>query len=369
MPEVLDWQHVADLPATVRQAVRTLRAGQLVVFPTEATPCLAGSALAPAAAARLRHQQGNDQPLAVAVRGMAEARDWVPGMSSLAQRLARRFWPGPLILAFRGGLSHGLLGRLPEPVRQQVCPAEAVWLRCPGHDAVLEVLRHLRGPLLLAGLPAGTSARECGADLVLDDGVGQYPEGPTVVEIADHAWHVRQAGAISEEMLRRQSICMIVFVCTGNTCRSPLAEALCKRQLSQRLGCAVEELPQHGFYVLSAGLAAMMGARAADEALTVAAEHGADLAGHRSRPLTAELAAQADYLVAMTRGHLQALNNHFPRLGSRPRLLSPQGDDIADPIGQDRQVYQACGRQIGQYLETLVAELVPQTRAEPAAPP
>jgi protein-tyrosine phosphatase len=367
MPEVLDWQQVADLPATIRQAVRALRAGQLVVFPTETTPCLAASALAPAATARLRHQQGKDQPLAVAVRGMAEGRDWVPGMSSLAQRLARRFWPGPLTLAFRSGLAHGLLGRIPEPVRQQVCPADALWLRSPGHDAVLEVLRHLKGPLLLAGLPAGTPAEECGADLVLDDDAGPYPEGPTVVEVLDHSWNLRQAGAISEEMLRRQSICMVLFVCTGNTCRSPLAEALCKRLLSRRLGCAVEELPQHGFYVLSAGLAAMTGARAADEALAVAAEHGADLAGHRSRPLTPELAAQADYLVTMTRGHLQALNNHFPRLGSRPRLLCPQGDDIADPIGQDQQVYQACGRQIDQYLETLVAELVPDTQQETAA--
>lgn len=360
MPEVLDWQQVADLPSLVRQAVRTLRAGQLVAFPTESLACLAASALSPAAVARLRHQQtAPDQPLAIAVRGVAEARDWVPGMGSLAQRLARRFWPGPLTLAFRTGLSHGLVGRLPEPVRQQVCPAGAVWLRCPGHDAILEVLRHLKGPLLLAGLPAKPPPQECGADLVLADEDGQFPEGPTVVELADGTWRVQQAGAVTEEMLRRQSMCMIVFVCTGNTCRSPLAEALCKKLLSQRLGCAVEDLPRRGFFVLSAGLAAMTGAPAADEAQVVAAESGANLGAHRSRLLTPELAAQADYLVVMTRGHLQALNNHFPRLGSRPRLLSPQGDDIADPIGQDQQVYQACAGQIGHYLEALVAELVP----------
>ena len=60
-------------------------------------------------------------------------------------------------------------------------------------------------------------------------------------------------------MLREQSSCLIVFICTGNTCRSPLAEALCKKRLSDRLGCGVEELPGHGFSVVSAGLAASMG--------------------------------------------------------------------------------------------------------------
>ena len=91
----------------------------------------------------------------------------------------------------------------------------------------------------------------------------------------------------------------------------------------------------------------------------MATEYGADLLGHRSRPLTPELAAQADYLLAMMRGHVQALSNHFARLGTRPRLLSPQGDDIADPIGQSSDVYQACGREIWQALEVLVAELSP----------
>jgi protein-tyrosine phosphatase len=151
----------------------------------------------------------------------------------------------------------------------------------------------------------------------------------------------------------------VVFVCTGNTCRSPLAEALCKKRLADRLGCAVQELPALGFFVLSAGLAAMMGGAAAPEAVEVAGTFGADLEGHRSRPLTPELAAQADYLVVMTRSHARSLRQQFPRLGAQPRLLHPGGEDIADPIGCDKPVYEQCGQQIWQYLEGLVAQLQP----------
>jgi protein-tyrosine phosphatase len=170
---------------------------------------------------------------------------------------------------------------------------------------------------------------------------------------------VLREGVVSAADLARQSVCLIVFVCTGNTCRSPLSEALFKKQLADRLGCPPEALPQRGFFVLSAGLAAMMGGGAAAEAVAVAREFGADLSGHASRPLSADLAAQADYLIAMTRGHLLALAAQFPRSGVRPRLLSPEGDDVADPIGCEEPVYRECARQVWRHLEALVNELQP----------
>src|SRR5207253_3189276 len=101
--------------------------------------------------------------------------------------------------------------------------------------------------------------------------------------------------------------CRIVFVCTGNTCRSPLAEGLCRQLLADHLRCAAEELGKRGFCVQSAGLAAMIGAEATPEAVAAAAELGADLTGHGSRPLTIEMLLQADRLFAMTASHLRML--------------------------------------------------------------
>jgi L-threonylcarbamoyladenylate synthase len=371
MPDVLDWQSVSDPNAAVRQAAHLLRAGRIVALPTETGYVLAASGLSPEAVERITN--GSAEPLPLAVRGAAEARDWVPEMSKLGRRLARRLWPGPVTFAFRG-TEGGLCGRLPEAVRQRVVFDGEVRLRAPAHEAVLELLRQLPDPLVLSEVPsvggAEGSAEPVGAarvaevagervDLILNDGPGPYRLPPTVVRVDGAAWDVLREGPVSAAMVSQQSACLVIFVCTGNTCRSPLAEALFKKRLADRLGCQPEELPGRGFLVLSAGLAAMMGGPAAVEAAEVAQSYGADLSHHRSQPLTPELAAGADFLVAMTRSHVQTIAEGYSRLDAPPRLLNPEGEDVADPIGCDQGVYRTCGEQIWRHLETLAAEVAP----------
>jgi protein-tyrosine phosphatase len=372
MAEVHDWQTVADPDAVIRQALGVLRGGGLVALPTETGYGLAASGLAPEAVGPLRELGG--EPV-LAVRGAAEALDWAPGLTGPGQRLAKRLWPGPLTLACAGAAGQGLAARLPAEVRSYLADeGGALRLRTPAHEAVLEVLRRLPGPLVLAPVRTpdaavpGAGAGDAGqvvravdgrASLVIDDGPSRFSQPCTVVRVDGATWQVERPGLLPEELLRRQASCLVVFVCTGNTCRSPMAEALFKKRLADRLGCGVDELPARGFCVLSAGMAAMMGEAAASEAVEVARAFGADLAGHRSQPMTAELAAQADYLLAMTRSHVRALEEHFPRLGAVPRLLNPAGDDVADPVGCDHPVYAACGQQIWQHLAALVEELRP----------
>jgi protein-tyrosine phosphatase len=374
MPAVVPWHEHANFRLVLRYALQVLQGGGVAAFPTETGYCLAGSGLSAPAAARLQAVAGT--PLALGVRGVGDAREWAPRLGSVGQRLARRFWPGPLTLRV-AECAGGLAGRLPAEVRARLGPADRLDLRAPDHESVQEVLRQLSGPLLLAPGPRVDDRPEAhletlaglDIDLVLDGGPRPAAEGPTLVEVAGEHWQVVQPGAISQEQLQRQLACLIVFVCTGNTCRSPLAEGICKRLLAERLGCPVEELPGRGFLVLSSGLAAMMGGGAALEAIEVAREHNADLTGHRSRPLTEELAAQADHLIVMTRGHLQAVQDHFSRLGARPRLLSPDDEDLADPIGQPQPIYHDCAWQIRRHLEPFVAGLIPPAPASAQVSP
>src|SRR6202022_1432246 len=97
--------------------------------------------------------------------------------------------------------------------------------------------------------------------------------------------------------LKRVAGTMLMFVCTGNTCRSPMAEALCKKILAERLGCRAEELEDRGFVVISAGVAAVDGLPASTNAVEVLATMGASLRNHASRRLTPDLVQQADYII------------------------------------------------------------------------
>jgi protein-tyrosine phosphatase len=370
MTQILVWNHGADRTALVGQAVQALNRGELIGLPTETFYAVVGSALVPQAVARLRERAGSSEipALTLALPDAGEALDWVPGLGPRGRRLARRCWPGPVTFLCSGEVEAGLLGRLPEEVRQLICPGGMLGLRVPDHDVPREILQAFPGPMVLANTQQGDRAPAVTAEelvqatgqevqLVLDDGPSTYGQAATVVRLEGEAWTIERPGLVTSAMLEQYAACIIVFVCTGNTCRSPLAEALCKKRLADRLSCAVAELPRRGFIVLSAGLAAMMGERAAPEAVEVARERGADLEMHSSQLVTRELVAIADQLLVMTQSHLQALCGHYPQRSCQPRMLAPSGEDISDPIGCDRQAYEVCARHIEACLEGLLAEL------------
>ena len=119
-----------------------------------------------------------------------------------------------------------------------------------------------------------------------------------------------------------KDIRMYCFVCTGNTCRSPMAAALLRRALDKR--------GREDILVESAGLAAGAAAPASEYALAAAAEIGLDLSGHLSRPFTPALAAGAARIVAMTAGHAAVLTGRF---AVPPRKVIVPSGGIPDPFG------------------------------------
>src|SRR5262249_35781925 len=252
-----------------------------------------------------------DLPVTVALASPDEALNWVPDISPLACRLARRCWPGPVALLFPQSLAQAALDKLAEPVRGLLCRDHNLALQVPDHDALLETLLASAGPLLLreaSPAPATTAdgvqqAVGQQVDLIIDDGPSRTVKPCSRVRIDGSSWTVLQEGAVSAETIARKTNCIILFVCTGNTCRSPMAAALCRKMLADRLQCSVDELPKRGYEVLSAGLSAFPGDPAAPDAVEAVHELGADMGTHASRPLNAELVLEADYLLTMTLAH------------------------------------------------------------------
>jgi protein-tyrosine phosphatase len=194
-------------------------------------------------------------------------------------------------------------------------------------------------------------------DLVLDDGRSRFGQASSVVKVDDRGFEVLRSGVVSEQTLRRLSNLFILFVCTGNTCRSPMAEAMCRKLLADRLGCRADELEERGVLVMSAGLSAYLGGRPAAEAVEVMQSIGADLTQHESQPLTAQLVRHADIIWTMTRSHRQAILAQWPGAASRCELLCLDMRDVPDPIGGPIELYQRCAEQIKAELEGRLKQL------------
>ncbi len=98
--------------------------------------------------------------------------------------------------------------------------------------------------------------------LVLDDGPCRYGQPSSVVRVRGDDYEVLRVGAVPEPTLRRLAGPMVLFVCTGNTCRSPMAEAMFRKMAAEKLGVAPDCLEEQGWSVMSAGVAAMTGGQA-----------------------------------------------------------------------------------------------------------
>jgi glycine hydroxymethyltransferase len=156
----------------------------------------------------------------------------------------------------------------------------------------------------------------------------------------------------------------VLFVCTGNICRSPIAEGLFRRLIGNR----------KDFEVLSAGVHAVRGQPPSLYAVQVCANEGVDIGDLRSQPLTPALVDRATHIFAMTGGHLETIQMLFPRGAEKSFLLREFEEpgttvwrDVPDPIGLGRDVYEECARIINNALPSVLAFVEQSSLVPPGA--
>lgn len=141
----------------------------------------------------------------------------------------------------------------------------------------------------------------------------------------------------------------LIFVCTGNTCRSPMAEGLLRHLLG----------PDCGWEISSAGVCAGNGFPASPNAVAALQEKGIDISGHRSRLLSPAMIEDADLLVTMTRNHRDAILSIAPESAGKVFLLKSFGiaqcpTDIYDPVGEALNIYRRVRDEIDAALPDLI---------------
>lgn len=157
--------------------------------------------------------------------------------------------------------------------------------------------------------------------------------------LAESAPATRQEASVQAQFDQPRRI--FLFVCSGNTCRSPMAAAICNAEIAARLKIPFASLDTVNAHALSAGVSARVGAPLTTEAQQVLHSLNVPVRPHAAQNLTVELAHQAEMIFCMTGAHRQAVIHMIPAVAGKTLCLDPAGD-IADPIDRPLEVYAHC---------------------------
>ena len=149
----------------------------------------------------------------------------------------------------------------------------------------------------------------------------------------------------------------VLFVCTGNLCRSPMAEGILKDRLARNKG--------GGIHVSSAGTWGLEGEDAASHAISVCRDRGIDISQHKARRLTEEMIQRVDLVVVMEFDHFHAVLEMCPDADKKTRMLTQFGDGkrhfyepVPDPYGRSKRQYVKCFEQIEKHMEALFDDVL-----------
>jgi len=348
-------------------AAEALAGGKLVAIPTETVYGLAASAASARGFRRLRAAKDRPtNPFSVHIASPADAARYVLRIPLRARGLMAKAWPGPVTMLLTTGGRAGQDNPLEKTVYNRIVRNGVVGLRCPSTPATRAILAAIDAPVVASSAnPAGNAPATDAAsavaalgdriDLMVDAGPTPHQQPSTIVAFEGEEPRIVRAGVYSAADIRRMAAFSILFICTGNTCRSPMAEGLARRLLAERMDVKEKDLGRSGISVTSAGVFTFVTTPASDEAVSAVSELGGDIRRHRSRKLTNELINEADLIFCMARSHAADVTRRVSGTVGKTFLLDPDGD-IADPIGGSREVYLSVARRIDQCLRQRMKE-------------
>ncbi len=355
----------------IKKAAGLIDAGGLVAFPTETVYGIA-CRVKRDSLNRLDDLKGRspDKYYTLHIDQKDNIKKYVPSIGLRALKLIRNAWPGPLTVVFE--LNQTDIDKqqksLPDEVFEGLYKNNSIGIRCPDNPVAQMLLGQTNNPVVapsanIAGETPAVDAKGVleqlsnRVELVLDAGTCKYKNSSTVVKTGKNGLEILRPGVYSQAELEILSQISFLMVCTGNTCRSPMAEGIFRKYLAEKLQYSVEHLAKMGYIITSAGTIGSSGYPASPEAVAACAAKGINIGDHRNKGLSRELIEKSDFIFTMEKIHQDTVIALDHEAANRCFLLA--GDkEIPDPIGQSQNFYNNCARLIEKAVKERISELV-----------